>query len=672
MTSLDRLAEAAGLHRSWEDYRGQSHRVGEETLRAVLAALGLPARTPAQVAESRRRLEEEQAEAGCRFLTAEVGEPVPLPGTAAGRVRVLLEDGRRLDRSTDAAGRLPALDEPGYHRLGTAAGEITLAVAPSRCLLPSDLAGDGRIWGASVQVPALRGEPSTAFGGFAAVGGFAEGLARGGADALAISPVHALFPADADRFSPYGPSSRLFLNVLLADPAVVGSAWQEDDDAGCLIDWGAAIPQRLAGLRRLYAGLDGRALEDLAAYEREQGRGLERHALFDALHAHFFENEGAKGWQDWPSAYRDPESGAVAGFAREQGQEVGFYRFLQWLAVRSLERAQSRARDAGMVVGLISDLAVGIDGGGSDVWSRRDEVFTGLSIGAPPDPLQQAGQNWGLTTFSPLALKRSGFEAYLDMLRAALRHAGGIRIDHILGMRRLWVVPAGAAATEGCYLTMPERDLLRLLVLESRRAGATVIGEDLGTVPPGLRENLAARGIQGMRILLFERDGDGKLSSPAQWDPTAAAMTGTHDLPTLAGWWRGRDIDWTWRIGRKSDFADETAERRARAQDRRSLWLGLVRAGQAEGTPPPEDDPDPAVTAASAFVAATPCPLALFPAEDLFGLEEQPNLPGTIDEHPNWRRRLPAPAEELLEEPAVESRLQRIREARGARGARRL
>lgn len=666
MTPLHALAGEAGLLIDWEDAARRPQRVSDETLRAVLAALELPADNEAAIADSRRRLAEEQRQACAHFLTGDLGEPVALPGVAAGRARLILEsgEGRDVDLAEgDGGAVLAGIDEPGYHRLDTGTGEITVAVAPPRCRGVADFAPGRRLWGTAVQLPSLRSD--AAFGDFGALAGFARALAGRGADALAISPVHALFPADPSRFSPYAPSSRQFLNVLFADERAIGEDRAAAADAGGeLIAWGRAIPKRMEQLRAVFDRRGEGLAAELDAFAGERGPDLLLHARFDALHAYFHRETGATGWQGWPEEFRDPAGGAVAAFAASHADEVRFYIFLQWLAERSLAGAQRASCEAGMGIGLIADLAVGIDAGGSEGWTRPDELLTGLSIGAPPDLLGPGGQNWGLTTFSPLALRRTGFETFLKTLRAGLRHAGGIRIDHVLGLRRLWAIPEGASARDGCYLSLPQRDLFRLLALESARAEALVIGEDLGTVPPGLRDEMAERGILGMRVLWFERDEQGGFTDPRRWDRSAAAMTGTHDLPTVAGWWRGRDIDWNRRLPGRSGFDSEAEERAARAEERASLWHAFRRSGAAEGGEPAPEDTDPVATAAAAHVGRAACDLAIVPAEDLFGLVEQPNLPGTTDEHPNWRRRLPADAESLLARPAVSDRIERLDEGR--------
>jgi 4-alpha-glucanotransferase len=655
MSPLHALATVAGLQIDWEDAAGRPQHVSDDTLVAALAALDLPADSDRAIAESRAHLRAQATRTA--FVTAVVGAPVSLAGDDLPTTAELVyEDGSstRVTLTPQAGGAtIGPIDRIGYHRLDLGTHVVGLAIAPPRCVSAADRAVR-RLWGPAVQIPALRETPDSAFGDFGALAHAVRAAGSAGADALAISPVHALFPADADRYSPYAPSSRLFTNILLADPG--GSTASA---GGELIDWQGAIPERIAQLERAFASRAPGVDAQLARYRDARGIDLQHHATFDALHAHFFAS-GARGWQDWPTAYHDPNGPAVAAFAAEHRERIDFYVFAQWHAERGLDAAQDAARDAGMAIGLIADLAIGMDPGGSQMWSRRDELLTGLTIGAPPDLLGPHGQNWGITAFAPHRLAATGYAGYIATLRAALDHAGGIRIDHALGLDRLWAVPAGASATEGAYLKMPTDDLLRILAIESHRADAIVIGEDLGTVPEGLRPKLEDAAIAGMRVLWFERDEDGGFLPPADYDRAAVAMTGTHDLATVAGWWCGRDLDWNERLDRGGG-PDERAQRDA---DRARLWSALTAAGAADGAQPATDDPTPVVDAATRYIAATPSDLAILPIEDLLGLVEQPNLPGTTTEHPNWRRRLPGAIANLFREPAVAARLAAIESAR--------
>lgn len=667
--ALHALAREAGLLVDWEDAAGAAKRVAGDSLRAILAAMDLPCADAGEAADSLARLRSAQQADAVSFLTADIGRPIDLPFAARnGMARLRLESGAtqdvRVERRAHGA-RLPPIAEPGYHRLEIDGRELTLAVAPPRATGVQDLAPGRNVWGAAVQVYALRGERPSGFGDFGALAKASTAAAKAGAGALAISPVHALFAADASRFSPYAPSTRLFLNGLYADPSALFPEIDTggEPDGGDLIDWPTAAPARLQRLRRLYANVRRHCEDDrwraFEAFRAAGGDDLKGHARFEALHAHFFAETGAPGWQAWPEPFRDKDSPEVEAWARDNAEEVSFHAFLQWLADHGLAAAQAAGRAAGMPVGLIADLAVGMDAGGSHAWSRPHDLLRGLSVGAPPDLFQRDGQDWGIAAFSPQALRRSGFAAFLATLRAAMRHAGGVRIDHAMGLRRLWLTPAGAKASEGAYLIYPFEDMLRLIALESHRARAIVIGEDLGTVPAGFREALDARGIMGMRVLWFERGDGGSFTAPSRWSPQAAALTTTHDLPTLAGWWAGRDIDWAVKLGSEPDAASRRAER---AADCTRLWDAARGAGVAHGEPPPPHEPEAAVQAGLAFVASTPCRLALVPTEDLLGEPEQPNLPGDIDRHPNWRRRLPSA--DIFADPAVTARIARVAEAR--------
>ena len=628
---LAALAEAAGITTRWRDVHGKQHDVAPPTLRAVLRAIGLPADTGSDIADSRARLQEDRA-ALPPLLVVDGDESVELHQPW----RIMLEDG------TTRSGAGPMrISAPGYHRLETGDRSHDLAVAPPRCH-PAP-----RSWGIAAQLYGLRRAGDAGIGDFAALADLVRAAARQGAAAVAVSPVHAQFSADPLRFSPYAPSSRIMLNVLHAN-APHGDATLE---AARLVDWPDAARARLAQFRALFAA--GADRDALARFRAERGPTLEAHARFEALHGHLYGRDPALWhWHRWPEEYRTPDNAAVGAFARTHADDVAFHAWLQFRADRDLAAAQAAARDSGMAVGLIADLAVGTDAGGSHAWSRQDEVLSGLSIGAPPDLLNMKGQDWGLVTFSPHGLYRHGHAAFIELLRGALRHAGGVRIDHAMGLRRLWVIPDGADPAEGAYLRYPFTDLLRLVRLESWRHRAVILAEDLGTVPDGFSAQLAQAGVLGMRVLWFERDEDGPFRRPAAWARDAAAMTSTHDLPTVAGWWLGRDIDWRARIGLVPDRAAAEAER---AADRAALWQAFRDSGAApEGTGP---TPEAAATAACAHVARAASTLALLPLEDILAQEEQPNLPGTLDEHPNWRRRYPAPAADLLDTPAVAARL---------------
>jgi 4-alpha-glucanotransferase len=642
--TLVELAEAAGVAPRWRDVHGQMHDVAPDSLRIVLAAIGVPAGNDADVRDSLARLRHAAPDLP-PLLTADADRPISVPG----RYHITLEDGRTVDGENEIR-----LHEAGYHRVEVAGREVTLAVAPPGCHpLPP-----GRPWGMAVQLYALRRPGDGGIGDFAALRAFLRSAAAHGTDAVAISPVHALFSADPDRFSPYGPSSRIMLNALHADAVVPDPALEALE----LIDWPTAARARLAQFRRVFES--GAHAEALAAFRQERGEPLETHARFEALHAHFL----ARGrklwhWRNWPAKYHQPDGPAVATFAAKNATEVAFHAFLQFLADRSLAAAQREAREAGMRIGLISDLAVGTDSGGSHAWSRQDETLIGLTIGAPPDLLSPQGQGWGLTAFSPHGLRRHAYRGFIEMLRAVLRHAGGVRIDHVMGLQRLWVLPEGGRSSDGAYLHFPVEDLMRLVRLESHRNAAVVLGEDLGTVPDGFQGRLIEAGLLGIRVLWFERVGDW-FRPPGQWSREAVGMTSTHDLATVAGWWCGRDLEWRQRLRLLGDDQAVAAAWAARAADRQRLWSTLRESGAAQGDPPPPEQPGRFADAACAHVARSACQLVLLPAEDVLARTEQPNLPGTMQEHPNWRRRFEGPAGTLLDPPEVGARIEAVVQAR--------
>lgn len=656
--SLIALAEASGIAVAYEDARKKPQTIAPETLIAVLGRLGVAAETEAERQESlaRRRAEAEAASLP-PLVTAEAGAPVPLPARLDGTRYVIDLEGCGRVEGVVAGSAIAGVAASGYHELIVGGERATLAVAPEAGFWPEPRAA-GWPWGIAAQIYALRRKGDGGIGDFTAVGDLAEAAAHAGADALAISPVHAMFAADPGRASPYSPSNRLVVNGLLADPAGVlgeervraaAAALGQAEaraalEAAELIDWEVAGQAKLALMRRLFDELDPETRSRFEAWRAQASATVEDHAVFEVLHDL---QRGADGrlqhWRDWGADYAAPDASGVARLRSERAADVGFHVFLQWLAETGLEAAQARARGAGMTIGLIADLAVGADGGGSQAWASREDVLGGLHIGAPPDIYNALGQDWGLVALDPLALRRSGFRPFLQMLRASLAWAGGVRIDHILGLHRIWVIPEGAPPTEGAYLHFPREDLLRLVALESARSRAVAIGEDLGTVPGGLREELARRRILGMSVLWFEQE-KGRFLPPAKWRKDSVAMTTTHDLPTVAGWWAGRDLDWRDRLDLHPSPEAAREARSTREQERRALWKALVGSGAARGAEPPPTAAAAPVEAALAHVGATACRLALAPMEDLAGEVEQPNLPGTIDAHPNWRRRLPEAA----------------------------
>jgi 4-alpha-glucanotransferase len=703
--SLHHLAERAGIVVNWNDAHGTAHQVSPESLISVLNALGLEAHSDIAVARSLDLLEQEARERHLApLITAQASTSVRMfltERSAALNYRLELDTGQVSEgtvTSNDAGEVMfPGVRSTGYHRLQIGSSSTTLAVAPQRCYGVRDAingaanrtgqAGRPNPFGVNLQLYSLRRQQATGIGDFTALEQFCNGAAALGVDAVGINPIHAGFAADFKRFSPYAPSSRLFLNPLYIDPAatfgaLAAQAAASDGrdaelamlDQSALIDWPRASMARMQVLRSLFERrdllLNSQLRSEMESYIVEGGEALRDHARFEALHLLRFPGSG--GWHQWPEAERDPRSETVSAFAAEHAEEVEFHQFLQWLAARDMKNVQHQARGAGMSIGIIGDLAVGTDPGGSHAWSRQGEIIKGLVCGAPPDLYNPLGQSWGLTAFSPRGLRQGGFRAFIEMLRATLSTAGALRIDHVLGLARLWLVPEHASPLAGAYMTYPITDLLRLIALESWRHHAVIVGENLGTVPAGFNQTLEHGGVLGTTVLWFERGFDrvevtdaehrshsvDAFRSPLSWSAHDMACTTTHDLPTVCGWWQGHDIKWRARLQLLAPDQSEAGEMALRALDRGALWRSLETAGLVSGEIPGADAAP--LDAVLEMVATAPAPLVMYPIEDLLATVEQPNLPGTFDQHPNWRRRQSRSVADILSAPPVRARFAAI------------
>jgi 4-alpha-glucanotransferase len=638
--TLDQLrsaAEAHGVATRYTDAAGRDHQVSVETLRAVLAAMGEePAGAPAG--------------AWPPVLVARVGRPRAWRPPAGERAAVLLESGGERPLPEALPGDLP----PGRHRVEGRHGSTTLLVAPARCHLPPPLAAGGRAWGWAVQLYALRSRASWGIGDLADLAGLLATTAPLGAGFALVNPLHAASPAEP---SPYNPSSRVFRNPLYlrveavpelqalppAERARVEELARQgrrllDRDR---IDRPAAARLKDEALRLAHAALPRLPARraGLAAY-RAATPGLEEFAAFCALqHAH------GRDWRAWPAAYRHPAGAAVARFRAGHQAEVAYHAWLQWLLDEQLAAVPTPAGG----VGLLNDLAVGFAPDGFDAWSFQDELAPGITVGAPPDPLGPHGQDWGVPPFVPARLAAHAYEPFARTIRAGMAHAGGLRIDHVMGLFRLFWIPQGAEPADGTYVSCPADDLLGVLALESARAGALVVGEDLGTVAPGVRERLAAEGMLSYRLAWFEQEADGRRRRAAGYPRLALAAATTHDLPTVAGFLEGADLAHLRDIGvvgAEGFDATTAAQERERASLRRLL--------EDEGLLDPGARDTWATTAAlHAFLASTPAMLVAATLEDALQAGDRPNVPGTTTERPNWSLPLPVPLEEFAGDPRV-------------------
>ncbi len=504
-------------------------------------------------------------------------------------------------------------------------------------------------WGVFCQLYELRSADQWGIGDFADLAALAQICGAAGADFLGINPVHALFTAEPARCSPFSPSSRVALNPLYIAPGALGAARPEMAD-GALVDYAAVAAAKLGALRAVFdAGTDA-AFDAFAA---AAGEDLTRHALFEAVSHHLMAAHGAT-WGGWPADWRDPASGTVRAFAEDSAEEVRFHLWLQHVARAQLAQAQAAAKAAGMRLGLYLDLAVGEDPGGSATWgveAGRGHTLSGLSVGAPPDLFATEGQGWGLAAPSPAALAATDYAPFRTMIDAQLKDAGALRIDHAMALRQLFLVPDGARPLDGAHLRYPMEALIGALAEASRAREAVVIGEDLGWVPEGFREAMEEARILAYRIVVFEQSEAG-FAPPSAYPATALACLSTHDLPVLAGWWAGQDIDLREAHGLVGP-ADSAAHRAHRDWERAAILRALAAEGLLEPFGAvPERMPDALPAALHRFLARTPCVLAAMRLADAVGPAMQTNVPGTTDAHPNWRPRGTVPVEEIGAHPA--------------------
>ncbi len=588
---------------------------------------------------------------------------VPLragPNVDAVDWRLMLEDGRLLGgRSQVADGSIAIADQLplGYHQLSVSEATMTLIVVPVHAWLPPALEAGTGIWGFSAQLYSLRSQSDWGIGDFSTLQRFAEAGRAAGAHAFGLNPLHAPNIADPQAYSPYDPASRLWLNPLYIDVKAVDDFRESlrcqtaaqllrPPHGGELIDYEAVTTGKLGILELCYDWFlarhrDDERGRDFTHFVERGGAALDDYATFCSLAEHVRATTGVRGgWTVWPPEYRDRRGAAVRTFEREHAVRIGFHRYLQWLADVQLEHA-ARACN-GLAVGLYRDLAVGTATDGADSWSAPDSFVRGVSIGAPPDAVNTLGQNWGVAPFHPVALRRQAYAPFIALLRANMRHAGALRIDHVMEIQRLFWIPRGRPASEGAYVRYPLDDLLGIIALESVRQRCAIIGEDLGTVPEGFRERLAERRILGCRLLMFERESDESFRPPQAYPASALVSTGTHDLPSLPSWWAGTDLDLRERLGLLTpQAAAESREERERARGH------LLDALKNWGDLGEETGIEALVESAYRFLARSPARFLIVQVEDVLLLTDAVNVPGTLKEYPNWRLRLPVNVQQI-------------------------
>lgn len=548
-----------------------------------------------------------------------------------------------------------------------------------RCFEPDWMARGQRGWGIAVQLYSLRSSRNWGIGDFTDLQELVRHAAREGADFVGVNPLHALYAAEPRRFSPYSPSSREFINVLYIDPAamqsfaiapaaqrsIVGQRFQRVlaslRDAE-FVDYLQVAACKEAIFRIVFNAFDALCAREpqhalAIAFDRfvkERGEALQRFAIFQALSCadNFDPN-----WLSWPAEYRDPTGDAVRRFAETNPEAVRYHAFLQWEADIQLGACAAASREAGMRIGLYLDLAIGTAPESAECWSEQRNIIAGFHIGAPPDDWNELGQDWGLAVYNPYALARSGHAVLRRILGGVMRHAASIRIDHVHGLNRLFLVPMGKKPQEGAYLHLPVEALCDALALESQANRCLIIGEDLGTVPEEVPALLAARNILSCRLLIFAKDR-GRFLAPDEYQPNALVSVGTHDLPTLLGYWSGTDLDFRTELGLFPDAALRQRAIEERAADRAAITTVLQAAGFSC------DDPAALMAAAHGFLARTPCRLMMVQMEDLAFERNQVNVPASGDNYPNWRHKLGRESAAIFADPRAASVLSAIRKER--------
>ncbi|TNE61182.1 MAG: glycogen debranching enzyme GlgX [Alphaproteobacteria bacterium] len=665
---LVKLADLYGIVPGYFSFEGTWHAMSHATRQALLAALGAPT---GDLDALRAHLAERQAAADAPVpatVVARLGDdslPVNLPDGSTAAWKIGDQTGEATCRHGRLALPLPAT--AGNYALTVAGQKSRLLMVPPRALDPG-----ARLWGITAPLYGLTSNRNWGVGDFEDLAVLAEQAAKVGAAFIGVNPVHALFPNSTELYSPYSPSSRKFLNVLHIAPDKIpeltdtarGQAYlakvlqmQQFRDARNADFVAYATVQTLKREAfetafNLFPASKERA-NDFKAFTDAGGTALYRHALYDALAEHFGRADPAAAMrcQLWPAEYQDCNSDAVAKFAAEHADRVQFYLYLQWLAADQLAAAQRRATDAGMAIGLYLDLAVGTVPGGSETWADPDAVIRSVGLGAPGDTANPDGQNWNLAPFNPDALKHCAYRPFADMLGASMALAGMVRVDHILGLNRSFLCP-DAAGIPGGYVRFPRDDLMGIIAAKSHETGTVVIGEDLGTVPDGFREILQERGLIGCRIAFFERGYDGRLKAAKDYDPDTLAALTNHDLPTVRGFWQGEDFKWREALGIGASAEKLAADKAARGRDRHDLLAllaqeSLLPQGLDPAHPPAEMTPELAA-ALHAFLARTASKLVAVQLEDILDLDTQPNVPGTTDEQPNWRRKLPVGVDDIF------------------------
>ncbi|ENM5933360.1 4-alpha-glucanotransferase [Vibrio mimicus] len=717
--ALKQVAEMAKIADRYVSAWGSEAQVEDDTIRHLLASLGYDTSSDEALLQSAEK--KHKKDVVDPVLVVHQGAAIEVPlylGVSARESefdwRLQTEQGEVLegylqsqivrDERADGGPLVFALpnDLPlGYHTLliarkrRKAPYEMTLIVTPQACYKQPALVQGKKLWGPSIQLYTLRTQHNWGMGDFGDLKQLVADIASRGGDFVGLNPIHALFPANPEGASPYSPSSRRWLNILYIDVSSVpefalsaeaqqkvGSPefqqrLQKVRDAHW-VSYSEVAELKLSVLPLLFAEFKKRHLDKhsdrahaFLNFVEEGGESLLHQAAFDALHAQLHaEDASVWGWPVFPEKYRRFDSTAVQKFIDEQKDQVHLYMYLQWIADAQIHEAQSLAEEKGMAVGLYRDLAVGVADSGSETWADHGNLLQDVSIGAPPDVLGPLGQNWGLPPLNPQVLQATAYDAYIKLLRANMKHCGALRIDHVLGLLRLWWIPKGENATKGAYIYYPVKDMLAILALESHRHQCSVIGEDLGTVPDEIVELLRDAGVHSYKVFFFETSKeDGGYVSPAHYAEQSMAALCTHDMPTLRGFWHCDDL----KMGREIGLYPDEEQLQGLFDDRLKskqgildsvAWHGYLPAGVGrDATQVPMDSY--LSEALQLHVAAGSSALLSVQLEDWLEMDKPVNIPGTVNEYPNWRRKLSMNLDEIFAREEVNRIAARLTEVRG-------
>ncbi|MDR9828215.1 4-alpha-glucanotransferase [Vibrio sp. FNV 38] len=717
-SALKQVAEMARLADSYVSAWGDEAKVDDSILRRLLASLGYDTTNDETLLKSAEK--KHKKDVLDPVLVLKSGEPVEVPlylGTSARESEfswsLTTEEGEVMEgylqsqvvRDERAEGgplvfALPSSLPWGYHKLEISRKRrktpycMTLIITPKACFKQSEMESGKKMWGPSVQLYTLRTQHNWGIGDFGDLKQLVADIASRGGDFVGLNPIHSLFPANPEGASPYSPSSRRWLNIMYTDVSSVpefslsaeaqqkvGSAefqkrLQDARDAHW-VNYSEVSTLKMSVLPLLFKEFKVRHLDketdrakEFEAFVTEGGDSLIHQAAFDALHGELHaEDSNVWGWPVFPEKYRHFDNAAVQKYIKENHDRVTLYMYLQWVADTQINEAQTLAEEKGMSVGLYRDLAVGVADSGAETWADEGNLVLDASIGAPPDILGPLGQNWGLPPLNPQVLQETSYDAYIELLRANMKHCGSLRIDHVLGLLRLWWIPKGESATNGAYIYYPVEDMLAILALESHRHQCSVIGEDLGTVPDEIVSILRDAGVNSYKVFFFETsEEDGGYISPKHYAEQSMSALCTHDMPTLRGFWHCDDL----KMGRDLGLYPNEQQLEGLFADRLKSKQGILDSVAWHGYLPEGIGRDaqyvPMDTklaeALQLHVAAGSSTLLSVQLEDWLAMDKPVNIPGTVDEYPNWRRKLSMNLDQIFARENVNQLAKRLTEVR--------